>query len=325
MSTKSMTVSANARKEFAGKFFQPHQIGYWTSVLYLCGSSNWIANAILLFHNLVPVDSRAVAWTAFAGGTFFLFGGLSHFWELLNEGNEGNFGDAVMRACGVRSDAKKTSSSDDLELRNDSINTHGQEDQDVIEEAKWKWWFKLDDLKNLKDSTAATELLAVSIFWISVFYGVIVNTSNESEGLDDALYWTPQVVGAFFLTLSSVLGTVNEQEKWYIPALQKANWHVGFWNVVGSVGFFLSGFFGYWIMVSSDIEVYGVFLSTYWGSYAFMIGSVLQTIMFFVRHYKRVHFLFIYHCGSVETSQRPAIGTQFKYLHHEQTCDAELL
>ena len=48
---------------------------------------------------------------------------------------------------------------------------------------------------------------------------------------------------------------------------------VGFWNLVGALGFTLCGAFGY--SPASGL-VYESALSTFWGSWAFLIGSGIQ-------------------------------------------------
>jgi hypothetical protein len=49
----------------------------------------------------------------------------------------------------------------------------------------------------------------------------------------------------------------------------------GFWNLIGSIGFLLCGAFGY--SINSGMK-YQSSLSTFWGSWAFLIAS---TIMMF--------------------------------------------
>ena len=78
------------------------------------------------------------------------------------------------------------------------------------------------------------------------------------------------------------------QKKWYVPNLTDIGWHsaylhslslasligiVGLWNLIGAVGFTLCGALGY---SSNEGAVYQSGLSTWWGSWAFLIGSVVQ-------------------------------------------------
>jgi uncharacterized membrane protein YoaT (DUF817 family) len=53
---------------------------------------------------------------------------------------------------------------------------------------------------------------------------------------------------------------------------------VGFWNFVGGVGFWLSGFFGFYQYPAQIYQVWGTALSTFWGAWAFLIGSYIQLV-----------------------------------------------
>lgn len=87
-----------------------------------------------------------------------------------------------------------------------------------------------------------------------------------------------QAVGATFFIVSALLFMFEEQPKWYLPQPQRIGWHVGFWNLVGAVGFFLSGLFGFWSEPSGVLQLGGTAVSTFWGSYAFLLGSYLQLL-----------------------------------------------
>lgn len=89
----------------------------------------------------------------------------------------------------------------------------------------------------------------------------------------DGVFWSPQVIGGSGFIISSALYMIENQTNWYIPAIDQLGWHIGFWNFVGGIGFTISGAFGYstahWAQYESG-------LSTFWGGWAFLIGSVLQ-------------------------------------------------
>ncbi|KAK3092202.1 hypothetical protein LTR53_019650 [Teratosphaeriaceae sp. CCFEE 6253] len=90
---------------------------------------------------------------------------------------------------------------------------------------------------------------------------------------------------------------IETQKHWYQPALGALGWHIGLWNLIGGIGFTLCP-------VSDQIEanpdhgeialtcalvalqIFGfstanwrilqASVSTFWGSWAFLIGSVIQ-------------------------------------------------
>jgi hypothetical protein len=66
---------------------------------------------------------------------------------------------------------------------------------------------------------------------------------------------------------------LETQQRWYLPAPKVLGWHIGLWNLIGALGFMLCGVLGF----STDEEVlYQASLSTFWGSWAFLIGSTIQ-------------------------------------------------
>lgn len=73
--------------------------------------------------------------------------------------------------------------------------------------------------------------------------------------------------------MSGALFMLETQTAFYKPALGVLGWHIGFWNLIGAFGFTLCGALGY---SSGSGEEYQSALATFWGSWAFLIGSVLQ-------------------------------------------------
>lgn len=87
-----------------------------------------------------------------------------------------------------------------------------------------------------------------------------------------------QVVGASCFIISAIMFMLEEQTAWYLPAPLRIGWQVGFWNLLGAIGFWLSGLFGFWAVPAHRLQLWGTAMSTFWGSYAFLIGSYLQLL-----------------------------------------------
>lgn len=66
---------------------------------------------------------------------------------------------------------------------------------------------------------------------------------------------------------------LESQKKWYLPAFSTLGWHIGLWNTIGGFGFFLSPVFGYF---PEHWAQYQAGCQTFYGSWAFLIGSVVQ-------------------------------------------------
>lgn len=108
--------------------------------------------------------------------------------------------------------------------------------------------------------------------------GVYTAEGPDNYRVWEGLFWLPQVVGASFFIASALLFMLEEQPTWYRLQPQRIGWHVGFWNLVGALGFWLSGFFGFWSEPQGVLQVGGTAASTFWGAWAFLIGSYLQLL-----------------------------------------------
>jgi hypothetical protein len=67
---------------------------------------------------------------------------------------------------------------------------------------------------------------------------------------------------------------LETQRAWYIPAPRVLGWHIGLWNLVGAFGFTLCGALG--PAYGNTGAQFEASLATFWGSWAFLIGSVVQ-------------------------------------------------
>ncbi|KAF9003329.1 hypothetical protein BDQ17DRAFT_1356011, partial [Cyathus striatus] len=97
----------------------------------------------------------------------------------------------------------------------------------------------------------------------------------DHTGVLDGVFWTPQVVGGSGFIISSYdPNDARNTNTMVVPKPQSLGWQVGFWNLIGGIGFTLCGALGY----AGDISKteYQSSLSTFWGSWAFLIGSVLH-------------------------------------------------
>jgi hypothetical protein len=142
----------------------------------------------------------------------------------------------------------------------------------------WRW-YGTTTWRDIGFAANAIQLVAASVFWISTITGlpgVIPGMpANASVGLEDGVFWTPQVVGGCGFIVASILLCLEEQRKWWLPKPMNLGWQVAFWNGVGAVGFTLCGALGYAAANSSKVEFQST-LSTFWGGWAFLIGSGVQ-------------------------------------------------
>lgn len=98
-----------------------------------------------------------------------------------------------------------------------------------------------------------------------------------------------QVVGGTGFIISSWLFMLETQSKWYVPAPKQLGWQIGFWNLVGALGFTLCGALGF-ASTNSACEI-ALTWATFIGSWAFLV-CVLHT-MYSLTSFRHsyVHFL----------------------------------
>ncbi|KAK0614060.1 hypothetical protein B0T14DRAFT_294414 [Immersiella caudata] len=145
---------------------------------------------------------------------------------------------------------------------------------------RWSWYLSLSPLKPHLRSTSflasLSQLISATIFWISHFTALPSIKSSLSTPVPNGTYWLPQVVGGTGSIVSSNLFMLEVQEKWYRTEPGLLGWHVGFWNLVGAVGFTLCGALGFAEHEGEGGE-HALALSTFVGSWAFFdrVGSTV--------------------------------------------------
>lgn len=96
---------------------------------------------------------------------------------------------------------------------------------------------------------------------------------TSSPSLVPLLNLLPATLGGLLFIIASVLQILNAQEKWWVPQPLKGDWQVGFWNATGSLGFTLAGALP---AFGTETATYFGTLADFWGSWAFLFGSLVQ-------------------------------------------------
>ncbi|KAF9496325.1 hypothetical protein BDN71DRAFT_762931 [Pleurotus eryngii] len=245
-------------------------VSWWIAILFTVGSIVWVVNGFFVFlpfaNPALGEFPNAAGWTAFAGASIFETGALFGVWEAWNRDDAANFGWSIERT--LTTGLRRSSPSSD-----ESLNSNPK-----LPKRQWKWfttdskyWHELGFL------AAFVQFWAATIFWISGYTSIptIQNKIQDNTGLLDGVFFTPQVVGGSGFIIASVLWMLETQKRWYAPSLASLGWQAAFWNFVGAIGFTLCGALGYAAEVDSGAE-YQSNLATFWGGWAFLIGSVFQ-------------------------------------------------
>ncbi|KAK5044860.1 hypothetical protein LTR84_010398 [Exophiala bonariae] len=144
----------------------------------------------------------------------------------------------------------------------------------------WQWFPSMHALRThylheLGFLAGASQLFGATIFGISGITALPgINDHLEPQYVLNAAYWIPQVIGGSGFIVSSSLYMLETQTKWYIPAPRILGWHIAFWNLIGAFGFTLCGALG--MAYRNSGAQFQAGLATFWGSWAFLIGSYLQ-------------------------------------------------
>ncbi|KAF7543953.1 hypothetical protein G7Z17_g10329 [Cylindrodendrum hubeiense] len=270
-------------------------ISYDVAFVFTIGSVIWVING---FFSWLPVQAPSTefpgetTWggglTAFIGATVFEFGSVLLMLEAVNENRADCFGWAVEESLdGVlhlhpdhkcwHSHARKGT------LVEGAPKTDGQLDGTQPGSAesgrKWSWWPTWYELKThyfheIGFLACFSQMIGATVFWIAGITSLPPILNNFSKPAENGVYWATQVIGGVGFTVSSALFMIEVQPRWYIPAPGVLGWHIGLWNFIGAIGFTLCGALGFGI--SQPGVEYAVMLSTFIGSWAFLIGSVIQ-------------------------------------------------
>lgn len=279
-------------------YFPYWDISWLVAVSFTLGSLVWVLNG---FFALLPIIDPSSDFpgeviygggvTAFIGASIFEIGSVLLLLEAVNENRTGCFGWAVDHVFANDSEEGKRVGT---EPAKEACTRHHQntsnlvglpattitEESDPTPEGPRSWtWFPSANEMRTKFSheigflASFIQLLSATIFGISGITALPGIYNHLTPALLDVWYWTPQVIGAAGFIMSSVLFMLETQTRWWRPALGTLGWHIGFWNLIGSIGFFLCPAFGY---DSAGWAQEQAALATFWGSWAFLVGSAVQ-------------------------------------------------
>mmetsp|Transcript_11951 Transcript_11951/g.19297 ORF Transcript_11951/g.19297 Transcript_11951/m.19297 type:complete len:388 (-) Transcript_11951:440-1603(-) len=292
-------------------------VSWWVAFVFTLACLVWVVNGtFVLFPEIENV--YVVGYSALIGGTLFEIGGYLMVVEALNTPHVACFGYAVEKVVenaaedglvvfrslkhrrGYTKGSIQVNNNTDIELSQIELSgcphdgeafsgpgPHAVENKIGDDSSKddacncsvskeWRWWGY--EFRDMGYTGSFIQFVAATVFWIATISGVPNLIAEDAIALLDVFFWAPQVVGSIGFTVSSYIFMLETQPSWYRIQPKKIGWHVAFWNLIGSIGFLLSGIFGFWEFSpnSSDLIRWGSSFSTFWGSISFLVGSYLQ-------------------------------------------------
>jgi hypothetical protein len=245
-------------------------------IFMLCGFFFWLP--IAFPSTEFPNEGVVGGVTAFIGGTLFQIGAILLVFEAVNENNTGCFGWALERiVTGEAHEHQHTNV-----IREDQCQHPHQASKWPLQPApkdgrNWKWfpsWKELTThyIYEIGFLASMAMTIGATIFYINAIMSLSWIYDRLSPGVIYGVYLLSYLVGGILFVLSSVLYVLETQPNWYTPALKVLGWHIGVWNLIGSVGWTLAACFGY---CSADWCEYQSDLTLIWASAAFTIGSAV--------------------------------------------------
>ncbi|KPI43045.1 uncharacterized protein AB675_1752 [Cyphellophora attinorum] len=249
-------------------------ISWWVAILFSFGSAIFILCALFYWLPIAYPETEFAneattggGVASFVGATLFQVGAVLLIFESVNENQTGCFGWAVEelfegRQVEIGQVEKKVRKAPEMcehvhqraSKRTDGAKAGRSSTQQA---RKWQWWPSWKELREhyiheIGFVSNVTLAAGATIFYVT---GIM-----SLPGVYDQL---SQAVFGYML---------ETQTKWWKPAFQTIGWHIGLWNMIGSVGWTLSAAFGYcnpsWCEYQSD-------LTLLWASFAFLVGSML--------------------------------------------------
>lgn len=116
------------------------------------------------------------------------------------------------------------------------------EEGEATEYLTWRWWptwhrLRTHHIYEIGYLACTIQLFGATLFGIAgivLLPGILTNLSQWQQ---NAAYWIPQIVASVCFLSAGLLFTVETQEKWWKPKYRDLGWWIGFWAILGSVGF----------------------------------------------------------------------------------------
>lgn len=287
-----------ARRVFRGIWrmatvFAWWDISWWVAMLFSVGSAIFMVCALFYWLPIAYPEtefsnesSTGGGVASFVGATLFQIGAILLIFESVNENQTGCFGWAVEELFeGHNAAAAGGGKVRKAPERCEHVHQRASNRADGVEvgrspaqqERKWQWWPSWKELKGhyiheIGFVSNVTLSLGATIFYVTGIMSLPGVYDQLSQAVLWYVYWLTYLIGGILFVVASAGYMLETQKRWWQPAWGVIGWHIGLWNMIGSIGWTLSAAFGYcsagWCEYQSD-------LSLLWASFAFLVGSLL--------------------------------------------------
>ncbi|KAI9031479.1 hypothetical protein DFJ74DRAFT_629101 [Hyaloraphidium curvatum] len=253
------------------------QVAAW----FTAGSVCWVINGqYVIWPPANPEAADLVtSWSGFVGGLLFWVGAYLAVVEALNDRDGEGFGYELHRlaeeAAGEPAAVVRY-----LERHHGSKSVPAARVAYTPPHDGWRWIGLQTD--SIGWWASVIQYMGATCFTVAVICGLPGVIGPTQVVAENVLVWGMQIAGSIGFVVSSWMAMLEEQEAWWRPALDRIGWHAAFWNLIGSLGFLLCAMFGLawnWDGTGGGCcFLWGVGFNTYYGSWAFLLASVLMLV-----------------------------------------------
>lgn len=274
-------------------------VSWWIGVFFSIGCQLFILTGVFKVASLGIDDGKKELVGGIAaciGATLFAFAGVLLVIEATNEDQTGRFGWAIDQTYDetltgsssygndgdgderAKPPSKRRSRSESASLRVQHLDCQHLHQQHPHASRTWRWWPTWHELTahyfhNLGYLGSIVLAIGTIVFWVSGILSLPPLSERLSLAAMKWTYWLAFLVGGFHFAAASILYILQSQRKWYRPSIRSLSWWIGFFDLVGSVGWILSAALGgycgrHWCTWQSDVALL-------WASVAFETGSLL--------------------------------------------------
>ncbi|OWO98009.1 integral membrane protein [Marssonina coronariae] len=283
-------------------------MSWMVGVTFAIGSAFFVANGfLLLLPQIAPSTTfpSQIYWTGMTGlvgGLVFIIGGFAGVLEALNLNRAGQV--IVTQGVNAVNDSETSDSEkcgDEEALRHnapfrDSANRlplRQTAPSSISPKSSWTpsatlpaqygtpaflFWPNTPELRSIffRDVcfvAAVIQSIGTFVFMVAIITGYpgVIDLTNIPLFYLSNLF--PATLGGVLFTMASTMQMIHTQPTWYTALPLAVEWHVCFWNVVGSIGFTLAGALPFLGTTEGNIQASAASL---WGSAAFQLGAMLQ-------------------------------------------------
>lgn len=254
-------------------------ISWHVAVWFCLGSMCWIVNGqYALMQSSSQHVVNAIGWSGFAGGTCFWIGAYLAVVESLNLNTNLLYGVEVEKVFGTLKEDFLRRYHGDNHAKDDhatEVYCHTDLAGANVCRHPWRW---VGYSNTIGFWASFIQFIGATMFEIAVICGIPGVIGADQWQLQQAFIWTMQTVGSVAFIVSSWIMMIEEQDNLWMPKIGRMGWESAFWNLIGAWGFLLSAVFGYLANWEGRgvvcCQLGGTAVSTYWGSWAFMIASL---------------------------------------------------